>query len=66
MTTREGKALPVMLIGVHPLHDIGNAHIIVWYLWRAVQRCCHQSIDLWTYHPARYADGEEAIAELYQ
>lgn len=45
--------------------DIGLSHIIEYYLHLALRDNRRVSIDLWTHHPSRYADGEEWIQDLY-
>jgi hypothetical protein len=48
------------------LADLGNSHIIAWYLHRALRNACPTAIDLWSRHPARYADWDEELEGLYR
>lgn len=47
-------------------HDVGTSHIIEWYLHRALRDNRPASIDLWSNHPHRYADGEEEREGLWR
>lgn len=69
MTTREGKALPVMLHRNPPMPDIGYSHITAYQLWQAVREAIDNhrpSTDHWDNHPSRYADGEEEAEGIYR
>lgn len=58
-TNRVDSAAPMLL-------DLGNSHIIAWYLHRAIHSRSPTAIDLWSRHPVRYADWDEELEGLYR